>query len=310
MINTTANSNKEIINYYDETEYDYKLAWYSNDNPALHFGFYEKEEADSHYEALNHTNRVLAMNAGVSDGDRILDAGCGLGGSSYWLAKNFEVDVVGISLPARQIENCKERAASLELKGTTKFIQADYTKTPFKDNSFDIVWACESVCHASQKIDFYREAFRLLKPEGRLVVADYIRSNRLLSNANEKLLKNKWLNNWAIDDIDTEAENYNNLQKAGFKSINIENVNDKIRVSLRNLHEKCTRSYPLESILRFFRIRTKVQHGNLVGSIHQYQAFKKELWWYGIITANKSSDAKDTRQDQPCPYAQASKSKI
>ncbi len=281
------NSKKEIIKYYDQTAYDYKLAWYKKDNPALHFGFYEKEKAESHFDALNHTNKVLATKAKVVDGDRILDAGCGLGGSSFWLAQTFKVDVVGISLPAKQIKNCEERAASLDLKGSTKFIQADYTKTPFEDKSFDVVWACESVCHASPKIDFFREAFRLLKPGGRLVLADYMRSNRPLSETDEKLLRKKWLHNWAINDIDTGKEYDHNLAEAGFEDINIENVNRNMQVSLRNLHEKCTRSYPLELILRLLRIRTSVQHGNLVGSIHQYRAFQKGLWWYGMITANK-----------------------
>ena len=282
------NSKKEIIKYYDQTEFDYKLAWYNKENPALHFGYYEKEEgADSHYDALNHTNKVLAMKAGVTDGNKILDAGCGLGGSSFFLAKNFNVDVVGISLPARQIKNCEERAATLELKGTTKYVQADFTKTPFEDQTFDVIWACESVCHASQKIDFYQEAYRLLKPDGRLVVAEYLRSKRPLSNEDEKLLKNKWLNNWAIDDIDSGPEHQANLEQAGFKNISIQNVNENMGISLRNLHEKCTRSYPMEWLLRLFRIRSQVQHGNLVGSIHQYEAFKKEIWWYGIITATK-----------------------
>lgn len=283
------NSKKEIIKYYDQTAYDYKLAWYKKDNPALHFGFYEKEEAENHYEALSHTNKVLAKRAGVTDGATILDAGCGLGGSSFWLAQNFNVQVTGISLPTKQIKSCQDRARTLELKGTTRFVQADYTQTPFADKSFDIVWACESVCHATQKIDFFNEAFRLLKPGGSLVIAEYIRAKRPLSTVDENLLKKKWLNNWAIDDIDTKNEHQNNLKKVGFDHIEIDNVNQNIQVSLRNLHEKCTRSYPLEMILRLLRIRSKVQHGNLVGSINQYEAFQKKLWWYGIITARKLS---------------------
>lgn len=281
------NDKKDIIAYYDQTEFDYKVAWYGKDNPALHFGFYDKEEADSHYDALSHTNKILAMNARVADGNRILDAGCGLGGSSIWLAQNFEVDVVGISLPARQIANCKQRADSLELKGTTDFVQADYTNTPFEDESFDVIWACESVCHASQKIDFYKEAYRLLKPGGRIVLAEYLRSERPLSKEDEILLKNKWLNNWAIDDIDSEEEHFAHLKSTGFNQINIQNVNDKVGVSLRNLNEKCRRSFPIEWVLKLLGIRSSVQHGNLVGSIHQYTAFKKGIWWYSVISATK-----------------------
>lgn len=281
------NDNNDIISYYDQTEFDYKVAWYGKDNPALHFGFYDKEEADSHYDALAYTNKILATNAKIKDGDKILDAGCGLGGSTMWLAQNYDVEAVGISLSERQIAACNERAKELGLKHKVDFIASDFTKTPFEDGTFDVVWACESVCHAFQKLDFYKEAYRILKPGGRIVVADYIRSARPLSEVDENLLKHKWLNNWAIDDLDTEEENYNHLKTSDFKEINIQNVNKMVGVSLRNLHEKCTRSYPIERVLKFFGIRSAVQHGNLVGSINQYKAFKKGIWWYCLISAEK-----------------------
>jgi len=281
------NKLNEIIDYYDQTEFDYKLAWHKKENPALHFGYYEKGAAESHYDALNQTNIVLARNASVKTGDRILDAGCGLGGSVFWLAQNFDVDVVGISLSEKQIQGCIERIKQFKLKGTVDFQAADFSNTSFPDQSFDVVWACESSCHAYHKIDFYKEAFRVLKPGGRLVVGDYIRSTRPLSEADEILLRNKWLANWAIDDLDTEEEHQDNLKQAGFDQIKIKNINDKVSVSLRNLHEKCTRSYPMERILNFFRIRSNVQHGNLVGSINQYKAFQKGLWWYTIISGEK-----------------------
>lgn len=281
------NSNEEIVDYYDQTEIDYKLAWFKKDNPALHFGFYEKEKAESHYEALSHTNRVLSNKVNIKDGDKILDAGCGLGGSVFWLAKNYNVEVTGISLSSKQIQSCKERADSLSLMGQTNFVTSDFTKTPFESNSFDVVWAIESICHAAKKFDFYKEAFRVLKPGGKIIIAEYIRDARPLTTEDEKLLKNKWLNNWAVDDIDTEQEHKNHMQQAGFQDSSLENVNDKIKVSLRNLHEKCIRSLPLELLLRLFRIRSKVQHDNLIGSINQYKAFKKNLWWYSLISAQK-----------------------
>lgn len=279
--------NEAIIDYYDQTTFDYQLAWYKKDNPALHFGFYDKEKADSHFKALAHTNQVLAEAASIKDGDQILDAGCGMGASAFWLAKHYEVHVTGISLPAKQIQACKQVAEQIGLNDKTTFVQADYTATPFPEQSFDVIWACESVCHALQKLDFYQEAFRLLKPGGRLVMAEYLRATRPLAPKEELLLRKKWLYNWAIQDIDTSDEHLANLKKAGFKAVDLKDVNNQVQVSLRNLHEKCTRSLPIETILKILKIRTKVQHGNLIGSINQYRAFQKGLWWYALISAQK-----------------------
>src|SRR5919112_1843604 len=49
------------------------------------------------------------------------------------------------------------------------FLEASYFDMPFEDNSADVVWAIESVCHAKDKFQFYKEAFRVLKPGGKLI---------------------------------------------------------------------------------------------------------------------------------------------
>jgi ubiquinone/menaquinone biosynthesis C-methylase UbiE len=49
----------------------------------------------------------------------------------------------------------------------------DYTQTNFADESFDVVWACESMSSASDKKAFIAEAYRLLKKGGRLIVIDF-----------------------------------------------------------------------------------------------------------------------------------------
>jgi len=96
-------------------------------------------------------------------------------------------------------------AAARKLGDRVAFEQADYTRTPFPAASFDVVWALESLCHAPDKAAFYREAARLLRPGGRLVIAEYVRAARPLSTQREGLL-HQWLDGWAIPDLDTRAE--------------------------------------------------------------------------------------------------------
>lgn len=274
-----------VQEYYDQTRYDYRVAWDDSEHPAVHFGFYD-ENADNHTSALMNTNQVLANAADVKKVEQVLDAGCGKGGSCFWLAEHLEAIATGITPVATQIEDCLKQQKTLGLEDKTHFLQADYCDTPFEDASFDVVWACESLCHAVDKAAFYQEAFRVLKPGGRLIVAEYIRSQRPHPAAGERLLA-EWLNPWAIQDIDTEAEHLGYMQKVGFESINIKNVTSQTRTSLRNLHRNSTNWLWFSHILKFVRIRSKIAHGNMVASIRQYEALEKKLWFYALISATK-----------------------
>ncbi|MEM9916631.1 MAG: methyltransferase domain-containing protein [Bacteroidota bacterium] len=279
------NSLKDVIDYYDHTRFDYRVAWDNSEHPAVHFGFYD-EQADNHKDALMNTNRVLAERAGIRAGEQVLDAGCGKGGSCFWLAKHRAVRATGITPVASQINDCREQLAKLELEGQVDFVQADYRRTPFQDGQFDVVWACESLCHAQEKKEFYQEAFRVLKPGGRLIIAEYIRQKRPLEAAGERLLAN-WLNRWAIEDIDTEAEHRRKAGEAGFENFHCDNVTLHTRTSLRNLHRNASNWLWFSKILRFLQLRSRIQHANMVGSIHQFEALEQGLWHYGILTASK-----------------------
>jgi len=276
---------KDIIDYYDKTRLDYHYSWDNSDHPAVHFGFYD-EQATNHKKALSNTNRILATLSNVQAGDQVLDAGCGRGGSSFWLAVNRKAKTIGITPVQSQITECQQRAKKLQLDQQCQFVLADYCNTPFEDQQFDVVWACESLCHAPQKQDFYQEAYRLLRPGGRLVIAEYLRSRRPLEKQEEQLL-GEWLHNWAIPDIDTKAEHQQHAERAGFKNIRIEDANHYAKISLRNLHRNSSKWLWVSSLLRFLRLRTATQHHNQIASIRQYEALQKELWFYSLIIAEK-----------------------
>ena len=276
---------KDIIDYYDKTRLDYHYSWDNSDHPAVHFGFYD-EQASNHKEALSNTNRILATLSEVKAGDQVLDAGCGRGGSSFWLAVNRQATTIGITPVQSQITECQQRAKKLQLDQQCQFVLADYCNTPFEDQQFDVIWACESLCHAPRKQDFYQEAYRLLRPGGRLVIAEYLRSRRPLTEQEEQLL-GEWLHNWAIPDIDTKAEHQQHAETAGFKNIHIEDANHYAKTSLRNLHRNSSKWLWVSSLLRFLRLRTTTQHRNQTASIRQYEALEKEIWFYSLIVAKK-----------------------
>ena len=98
-----------IRDYYDETWLDYRMLWLNPQNNAIHFGYWD-ERTRSHSESLLNMNHMLARKIGIRPGLRILDAGCGIGGSSIWLAKTFDVAVVGITPVASQIERARHYA--------------------------------------------------------------------------------------------------------------------------------------------------------------------------------------------------------
>ncbi|MBV8540234.1 MAG: methyltransferase domain-containing protein [Pseudonocardiales bacterium] len=272
-----------IVSYYDETWLDYRVLWLNPDNLAVHFG-YTDAGTRGHTDALKNMNRVLADRVRIQPGERVLDAGCGVGGSSLWLAAERGARVVGITLAARQAAMARSHAARRGLTDRVHFDVADFTATPFPDASFDIVWAVESLCHAPRKAAFYQEAARLLRPGGRVVVADFVRAARPLDPLGEQLL-HEWLDGWAVPDIDTSAEHLGHLAAAGFTDARLDDVTVHTRPSLRRLYRMAYWSYPLAVLGRVTGVRSSVQHGNVIASIRQYQALRHSAWFYSILSA-------------------------
>jgi tocopherol O-methyltransferase len=275
----------ELIEYYERTRFDYNIAWTGREDLAVHFGFYD-QNADKHADALQNTNRVLAELAEVQPGERVLDAGCGKGGSSLWLARHRQAEAVGISPVPSQIAEARQHAQAAGLERQVSFLQADYCDTPFEDESFDVVWACESLCHAPEKDAFYREAYRLLRPGGRLVIAEYTRLRRPLPEKGETLLLS-WLNRWAIPDISTAEEHHTQAEQAGFQAVQIRDYTPYAWVSLKNLHKISRRWLWANYLLYGLGIRSRAQHHNIIGSIRQFQALRQGWWFYAVITARK-----------------------
>src|SRR3990167_10146809 len=102
-----------IVDYYDYTRRFYKYLWHG-DTGGIHYGFWNKD-TKNHKEALLNTNKVLADEANISRDDYVLDAGCGVGGSAIWLAKNIGCNVQGITITPSQIIKANQSSRSKNL---------------------------------------------------------------------------------------------------------------------------------------------------------------------------------------------------
>lgn len=278
-------SNEDIERYYRLSETQYRWGWQLFKSHSLHYGLWEASTKSLH-EALMNTNKRLAELADIRSRDHILDAGCGIGGSSLWLGKNIGCKATGITLSARQIEIGTNLALKSGLDDRVHFEKKDYTETGFPDACFDVVWAVESVCHTKDKNDFVKEAWRVLKPGGKLVIADFFQEPGL--NEKEAQLMLDWAHGWTCDHFIGLEKFKGMLLDSGFRIRDVQDHTDAIRPSAKKIYRTY---YPGVIAGHIYNLFHPKAHAfgmkNIATAKLQYVTLKKGLWRYFIVLAEK-----------------------
>lgn len=277
--------NRKVAAYYDETILVYKYFWSDPKTLSAHAGVWE-QDVQTHREAHHTGNRMLAERAAIAAHDHVLDAGCGMGGSAIWLAETYGAQVVGIALSRSQLREARRAAAQRRVDHLVSFSRQDYTALALEDASFDVVWAFESVCHALCKRDFLVEAFRVLRPGGRLVMADYFRRARPLSPDDEKCF-HRAVSGSAVRDLDTPEEFFAAMRDVGFRDISFEDRTDQIERSLRKLYHFALLTLPAAWLAHRLGLVSKVLAEGSISNYCQYEACRRKLVPYIVLLAHK-----------------------
>lgn len=274
-----------IVTYYDGTWFDYRVVWMRN--LGMHWGYWD-DETRNHAQSLTNMSKALASLTELKSGMRVLDAGCGVGGPALWLAGTYGVDVVGVTLSQVQLARARRYASKRGLSHLASFQIADFTALPHKDATFDVVWAQESVCHvpAEAKQAFLREAFRVLRPGGILLMEDWFRIGRPYTAEGEHLMHD-WLSGWAIDDLATEEEICGWSSAAGFTEPTLRNITPNAFRSIRRLYRLAFWLSPGALLLKAMHLRSDVEQANLRSARLQWRAYQRNLWLVGLFTARK-----------------------
>ncbi len=165
----TVSLQEKIRQFYDQSSTLWEDIW----GEHMHHGYYgadgsqKKERRQAQIDLID---EFLAW-GGVEQANEILDVGCGIGGSSLYLAERFGATVTGITLSPVQANRATERAEAAGV--SAQFLVADALQMPFDDASFDLVWTLESGEHMPDKRQFLSECHRVLKPGGLLLMATW-----------------------------------------------------------------------------------------------------------------------------------------
>ncbi|GAB4821332.1 hypothetical protein N2152v2_008378 [Parachlorella kessleri] len=114
--------------------------------------------------------------AKVAKVDKMVDVGCGIGGSSRYLARKFGCSSRGITLSPVQAQRAQQLTEEAGLADRVSFQVADALHQPFGDGEFDLVWSMESGEHMPEKPRFVNELVRVCTPGGRVIVVTWCHS--------------------------------------------------------------------------------------------------------------------------------------
>lgn len=172
----------QIARFWDQISEGWREVWGSH----IHHGFYENDEQLTPAIAQVKLIEKLASHLHIQPHQRILDVGCGMGGSSIYLAKHYHANVTGITLSQQQV-NLATLSARKEGVSNVAFIKEDaHVLQPFADNTFDIVWSLESCEQFYDKALFLQQVYRVLKPNGKFMLATWCSSQELYASDEAK----------------------------------------------------------------------------------------------------------------------------
>ncbi|KAM0242104.1 hypothetical protein ACHAP5_007424 [Fusarium lateritium] len=191
---------KDRIKLHYDLASDYYLSLWGE---HIHHGYWptpESESTQTKEEAQANLIQLLLDTSKLPHNSTVLDVGCGIGGTSRYLASKHGCSVTGITISSKQVEianRLTKDAAEDETsskpssdqgstrlgEGRVKFLELDAEKMGdfFSDQqgSFDAVWISEALSHFPNKALFFENVMKVLKPGGKLVLADWFKAEDL-----------------------------------------------------------------------------------------------------------------------------------
>jgi len=163
--------NERIRHFYDTST---KL-WLDTWGEHMHHGHYgdDGKEKKDHQQAQTDLVNKLLLWGDVQSASRILDAGCGVGGSARYLAKLYGAQVKGLTLSPVQVNAALIYNEKAGLQDQVEIVAQDLLTLTAADGPFDLVWSMESGEHIPEKQGMLERFYEVLRPGGKFLMATW-----------------------------------------------------------------------------------------------------------------------------------------
>lgn len=277
---------KVIEEYYDKCQKYYTLFWSDNESLGLHYGFWDSDTKSRKEALLNQYREIIKLLQPESN-ELILDAGCGVGGASIWLAKHTNAKFIGITLSSKQVELAKKYSIRYKVSGRVEFYKMDFFNSGFNDETFDKIFTIESFCYSyPNPTNLLKEMHRVLKKGGKILMSDGFLLRHPKNNQEIESLKKFYLG-WKLNGGNSKDEILGAFKKSGFKNVRFIDKTESIKKNVNQIFLRGVILYLFLRILRSFKLISQTELEHTFAVINQKRLVEAGIMGYGIFYAEK-----------------------
>ncbi|MBM4427388.1 MAG: class I SAM-dependent methyltransferase [Chloroflexi bacterium] len=241
-------------------------------------------------DALNVSNALIQaeIESVTPTNARIADLGCGVGASLFYIHPRLHqpAPAVGLTLSPVQARLAQESAKQLGLQSHIRFAEGNFTAVPLSSASLDAVYSVEAVCHAVDPEKYFKEASRLLRKGGKLIIVDDYQAARTFNQSEQKWF-DAYIKGWYVPGVRTVEQTIVYANKHGFQLKTNNELTPYLR--LRNLPDF------LASTLLFLGEKLPIKHAivpSMLGSMALQQCLYMKVVEYRMLVFEKIDDGR------------------
>ncbi|MBD3672791.1 MAG: class I SAM-dependent methyltransferase [Planctomycetaceae bacterium] len=267
----------DVADHYNDLDEYYRALW----GEHLHHGYW-KTGRESVSEAVRNLIDLVAEQARVRDAE-VCDVGCGYGGTSRVLAAEYNSRVTGVTVSEKQFDYAQSQSPG----DNPRIMLTDWMENEFEEARFDALLGIECFTHMPDQAKFLSEAYRVLKPGGRMVLCVWMTSEDPTPRQREQLL-DPIISEGRLTHMPTPSEGANMVASTGFRIIEQRDLSDNVAKTWRI----CVRRAVGRILVtpRYWKFLLDVRQKNRVflrTLFRLNKAFKTGCMRYGLIVAEK-----------------------